>query len=115
MHEAEPRAALISKERALLRQLCRTGVTGGARDIVEVLSQYCWEGPDHRIVFEALVRLSGVPPSSLGERLPAETTRMGFPEIHWEEFLAPVPGGLDRSSTLRELIEELVSRSKQGS
>jgi hypothetical protein len=48
------------------------------------LSRYSWASADHRILFEALVRLGNIPTVSLRERLGAEATRMGFPDIDWE-------------------------------
>lgn len=99
-------------ERAFLRRLCEVGIAGVAPDSLRLLRQRSWAKPDHKIIFEALVRLSFAPPGSLRGRLPAEATRMGFPEIAWDEFFASTETSSGSRST-SELIEVVFAASKR--
>jgi hypothetical protein len=106
---------LIAAERAVLRRLCETGLAGVAPDAVGLLTRYPWAVPDHRTIFEALVRLRSVSPGSLRGRLPAEATRMGFPEIAWDNFFtsfASLETFSNSRRTTSQLIDELISASK---
>jgi hypothetical protein len=76
----------VAAERAVLRHLCRNGIRSIPREGLAELSRYSWASADHRILFEALVRLGNIPTVSLRERLGAEATRMGFPDIDWESL-----------------------------
>lgn len=111
MTEAQRNNPAVIVEGLLLRRLCRAGVTSLPVEARQKLRGYSWARPDHRTIFEALVRLENVPATALLDQLPAEATRMGFPDLDWEAFLAP-SGDEEDERTTRELIEELVSRSK---
>ena len=68
------------------------------------LENYRWHEPEHRVVYEALkvaVRRNREP---LREQLPAEATRMGFPDVDWAAYFeAPDSAAADLPELLREL------------
>lgn len=103
---------LIAAERALLRRLCETGVASITPDALDLLTRYSWAAPDHRIIFEALVRLSSVPSGTLRDRLPAEATRMGFPDVAWDKFFTSPEIPFDSHCATSKLIDDLIAASK---
>lgn len=103
---------LIAAERALLQRLCETGVASVAPDALNLLTRHSWAVPDHRTIFEALVRLSSVRSGTLRDRLPTEATRMGFPEIAWDKFFRSSETPLDSSRATSKLIDDLIAASK---
>ena len=110
MGDSSQRHSVIRAERDLLQRLCQTGIRALDADLQRVLGRYCWMGQDHRTIFEALVRLERVPASSLRERLPAEATRMGFPDIHWEMYFEE-PHKPQSDEPVAELIGQLIGGS----
>ncbi len=50
------------------------------------LSNHVWQDAEHRVVFEAIQRLSSSDPKLLQEQLPAQATRMGFPDVSWDNY-----------------------------
>jgi hypothetical protein len=56
------------------------------KEIIAALSAYEWQGDENRVVFEALERLPGRSFSQLREQLPAQATRMGFPDVNWQKY-----------------------------
>jgi hypothetical protein len=99
-------------EQALLRRLCETGIASLAQEALESLIRHSWTVPDHRVIFEALVRIGSLPTALLRERLPAEATRLGFPDVDWSTFFAPPGPSADSPRATLELIADLVSASK---
>ncbi|HEX4074943.1 MAG TPA: hypothetical protein VHX49_06060 [Candidatus Acidoferrales bacterium] len=75
-------------ERDLLRQLCHARLTRAAwAKIQRGLRAYAWQDVEHGLVYAAIQRLGGVrEPQLLREQLPAEATRMGFPDIDWRIY-----------------------------
>lgn len=51
------------------------------------LTDYSWRGAEHRIVYETLARLRASGGESIAEQLPAQATRMGFPDVDWDLYL----------------------------
>jgi hypothetical protein len=81
---------LRETERAILRALCQPSTTQALRErILRELASYRWRAQDHRVIFDALQKSRPVRTSSLHEQLRAHATRMGFPDIDWDAFLAP--------------------------
>jgi hypothetical protein len=83
----------VALERTVLRAFC-----GGASDpdgltmseAKTLLEKYVWRGPDNRVVFESLCGLSSsLSAGQLREQLPAQATRLGFPDVDWENYLTP--------------------------
>jgi hypothetical protein len=83
----------IALERSVLRVICAsTSDAGGLAisDAKALLEKYAWRDPDNRVVFESLCGLSSdLAPSQLREQLPAQATRLGFPDVDWENYLKP--------------------------
>ncbi|MGB8542119.1 MAG: hypothetical protein WCD49_10840 [Candidatus Acidiferrales bacterium] len=76
------------------------------------LSKHVWQDAEHRVVFEAIQRLSSSDTKLLQEQLPAQATRMGFPDVSWDNYFSPPPGAkLDFGLLVRELLA--VSKDKQ--
>jgi hypothetical protein len=84
----DPCAALTAKRATILAQL-RT---------------HHWHDPEHRVVFEALTALPGRQASELREQLPAQATRMGFPDVNWQNYFA-APAD---ASAIETLVAELL-------
>jgi hypothetical protein len=96
---------LRETERAILRALCQPSTTQVLRErILKELAFYRWRVEDHRVIFDALQRSRSAKTSPLQEQLRAHATRMGFPDIDWDAFLAPGEESQE--------IEQSVSRLK---
>ena len=71
------------------------------------LSSHVWQDAEHRVVFEAIQRLSSSDPQLLREQLPAQTTRMGFPDVNWENYFIPAgKADGDFDALVRDLLAE---------
>jgi hypothetical protein len=77
--------------------------------ILADLRTHRWQDPEHRVVFEALTRLPGREASELREQLPAQATRMGFPDVNWEKYFAATTD----DSAIETLVAELLSTSRE--
>jgi len=74
-------------ELRLLRQLCHAKLTRAAwARIQRDLDAYAWQDVEHGLVYAAIRRLGVTGPQLLREQLPAEATRMGFPDIEWQTY-----------------------------
>jgi NAD(P)H-dependent FMN reductase len=86
--------SVASLELTLLRWLCISAASDDARKrVLSALPGYKWHNTDHAIVFDALKRVPDRDKRPLREQLPAIATRMGFPDIAWEDYFvvsAPV-------------------------
>jgi hypothetical protein len=93
-------------ERETLCALCiRGSVHARETTVMRELSNHVWQDAEHRVVFEAIQRLSSSDPKLLREQLPAQATRMGFPDVSWDNYFAPPPGArLNFSLLVRELL-----------
>jgi hypothetical protein len=84
-----PPASPGELERAVLRQLCRARLTRLEWSRIErALRAYAWRDVEHGLVYQAIQRLAPRDSQLLREQLPAEATRMGFPEIDWQAYLS---------------------------
>ncbi|MFZ0583224.1 MAG: hypothetical protein WA690_13265 [Candidatus Acidiferrales bacterium] len=97
MPAADKSLAIFELERKTLRALCRERLDGPARADLDAQSRaaavselllHNWQDAEHRIVFEALARLPGRDAAELRRQLPAQATRMGFPDVQWETYFA---------------------------
>jgi hypothetical protein len=88
---------VLDLEFKILRRLCNDQLASAsptANDaatrstILAKLLPHHWQDPEHRVVFEALTALPGRQPSALREQLPAQATRMGFPDVNWQNYFA---------------------------
>ena len=103
--------SVIAAEQTLLRQLCTSGITTPETEALRRLAQYKWEGRDHQVVFDALLRLANVPPESLRARMPIEATRMGFPDIDWPAFFERPEDYSESEENIARLIANLLAES----
>jgi hypothetical protein len=71
-------------ELAILRALC--AMPNGWDEVARQLANYSWQEEDHEVVYKALRRVRGRGAKTLRDQLPAQTTRMGFPDIDWKIY-----------------------------
>jgi hypothetical protein len=105
MARRTPSNRVLELEHSILRALCNRAVTKVVWDIVaRELDNHHWQAPDHRVVYEALRRIRDHDPGFVRDQLPAQATRMGFPDVEWSSYFAPAP---KPEADLEELIGEL--------
>lgn len=97
---------VLELERETLCALCvRGSASAPETTVMRELSNHVWQDAEHRVVFEAIQRLSSSDPKLLQEQLPAQATRMGFPDVSWDNYFAPQPGAnVDIGLLVRELL-----------
>ena len=84
---SSPRAVDI--ERDVLRQLCGARLTRPAwAKIARELREYAWQDIEHEVIYAAIERLGYRDGATLREQLPAQATRMGFPDIDWRRYFS---------------------------
>lgn len=129
MPASDKSLSIFALERTILRALCRRGVQSSTRahpDIeshasaVSGLLSHNWQDPEHRIVFEALARLPGRDVAELQRQLPAQATRMGFPDVCWETYFAAratrdAQPADERRADLETLIAKLLAAAAESS
>jgi hypothetical protein len=94
-------------ERAFLRQLCHARLTRPAwTRIARELDQYAWRDVEHGLVYAAIQRLGSRDPKMRREQLPAEATRMGFPDVDWEAYFSPA-GKRSRPASPAQLARQI--------
>lgn len=124
MRRADPSSCepLLAAERAILKCLCRDEQLARiSPDQLTRLRHYAWADPEHRIVFDAIQRSAKATGFSLREYLPAEATRMGFPDVHWDAYFENNSDELTRPQAeppqtlngLNELIDALIQQAKR--
>ena len=80
----------IRVEREVLRFLCQATENSPTRGVSrDLLKEYSWSEPLHRVVFEILASFPSPNPSMLRGQLPTLLTRRGFPDVDWEDFFNP--------------------------
>ena len=106
MPQQNPSKRILELERETLRALCiRASANARHQDTMRDLSNHVWQDAEHRVVFEAIQRLSSSDPKLLREQLPAQTTRMGFPDVNWENYFLPAGQAEDDFDALvRDLL-----------
>ncbi|HXX44578.1 MAG TPA: hypothetical protein VEJ38_07610 [Candidatus Acidoferrales bacterium] len=76
-------------ERVVLRAICRQTLDSKTwKDVKSELDRYQWRDPDHAVVYTAIVKARNGGAADWRSHLPAQTTRMGFPDMDWEIYLA---------------------------
>ena len=77
-------------EMMALRAFCMGTPGGSVRKIGKsLLADYRWQNVFHEAVWKALSSFPSENPQILRQLLPAKLTRLGFPDVAWEEFFAP--------------------------
>lgn len=80
----------IDLERDVLHHLCHARLTRPAwAEVARELHEYAWRDVEHELVFTAIERLGFCDSQTLREQLPAQATRMGFPDINWQAYFSP--------------------------
>ena len=97
----------LNVEVFVLRLLCAGTSQGAVRDhLLPLLSRYPWNSTLHRAIFKAIVSIPSDDPILLRQLLPAKLTRLGFPDVEWEELFVPVPMSGDEAM---ELVRKLLA------
>jgi hypothetical protein len=108
----------LDLESRILRALCSAALASSSprvddaparAAILAKLRGHRWQDPEHRVVFEALTSLPGRQAKELREQLPAQATRMGFPDVNWQKYFA-APAD---ASALETLVAELLAVSHE--
>ena len=68
------------------------------------LTAYRWQESDNKVVYEALRAIKSRYPETRRDELPAQATRMGFPEVDWKPYFEPDE---ELGSHLQDLIRRL--------
>jgi hypothetical protein len=94
-------------ERDILRELCAGQIESNDwRGIVNRLLVYQWRDPEHKVVFDALQAIQSDDAVTRRQELPAQVTRMGFPDVEWGKYLdADAQPGV----AIEQLIDHLAS------
>jgi hypothetical protein len=119
MPAADKSPAIIELERNILHALCRESAeldTQSRASAVSELLSHNWQDPEHRVVFDALTRLPGRDAAELQRQLPAQATRMGFPDVPWETYFAGGrPDHTKRANEHRTDLETLIAQLRTAS
>jgi hypothetical protein len=111
----ESSADPVAIERRVLRQICHAKLTHAGWDrIARALGEYTWREIEHGLVYAAILRLGSRDPKTLREQLPAQATRMGFPEIDWQTYFRAAekpPAGPSVDQLVRP-IKRLIASSR---
>lgn len=102
---------IADAEREILRVLCSRSAARRTRDwLARELAGYSWQVSDHRVVYDALQRIRSRDPHAWRDQLPAQATRMGFPDVDWSIYLelTNTPG-----HEIRELLRALKTKTGQ--
>jgi hypothetical protein len=108
----------VDLESRILRALCSAPSAFSSTDandpprraaILAQLRLYRWQDPEHRVVFEALTLLPGRSVTELREQLPAQATRMGFPDVNWQAYFAAAAN----DPAIETLVAQLLAASRK--
>jgi hypothetical protein len=96
----------LDLEKLALRLLCADTSEGGLRDaLVPLLGGYAWKSTLHQAIFRAIEAFPSHDPHVLRQWLPAKLTRMGFPDVEWDELFAPPElSGEDSLALVRQML-----------
>ena len=94
-------------ERHVLRALCTHPNGERYENCVSSLGSHVWRDAEHRVVYEAVRRIGFLPPDVRRRELPAEVTRLGFPDLDCSGYFE---GECVTPGELPELIRLLRTR-----
>ena len=103
---------VVDLERRILRAICsEPGITKQVRAAaIHDLRAYRWQGPENRIVYDAITKILKSGDESAAEQLPAHATRMGFPDVNWELYLQI---GERAETDILGLLRELIAANNE--
>ena len=118
---ADKSPTIIELEREILRMLCHPHGRADAKSREQAvlrLQAHSWHDAEHRVVFEAVAKLPGREAAELRRQLPAQATRMGFPDVHWETYFASktspsTEGAKENNPNMETLIARLLAASRE--
>lgn len=97
----------LDLEKLALRALCLGTPEGPVKEtVLPMLRDYQWNFQLHQAVFNVLAAISSDNPAIIRQLLPARLTRLGFPDVEWEEFFSPL--SLSKDETLA-MIRHMVA------
>ena len=74
-------------ERDLLRALCAGRIdTDDWKRLIGRLEPHAWTDPEHEVVYDALRAVPSDDARTRHAELPAQATRMGFPDVDWAKY-----------------------------
>jgi len=97
----------VEIERKIIRALCSNAVSpsdwlkGVAR-----LATHTWMDPEHKVLYGALQVLRTSDAQARREQLPAQATRMGFPDVDWQRYL-------NHAAEMGEPLDRLIDTLEQ--
>jgi len=96
----------LDLEKMALRLLCAGTSEGIVRDaIIPILRGYTWRSTLHHAIFDAIAASPSSDPELLRQFLPAKLTRMGFPDVEWDEiFSAPTLSRDEGIAIVRQML-----------
>jgi len=96
---------VVAIEREILRTLCGNAVSSAdwLRTMVR-LARHSWKEPEHKVVYGALQALRTSDAQARRDQLPAQATRMGFPDVDWQLYLTV---DADLGERLDQMIDTL--------
>jgi hypothetical protein len=74
-------------ERDILRSLCSGNIdaAGWKREFAR-LATHEWRDPEHKVVYDALGSIRSADSKTRRDELPAQVTRMGFPDVDFGKY-----------------------------
>ncbi len=100
MPSANSSESTIEIERQILRALCGGHLhSTDWNRLAGRLASHAWSDPEHKVVYDALRAVRSNDANTRREQLPAQATRMGFPDVDWGTYFAADhvdPAKLDR-------------------
>jgi hypothetical protein len=74
----------------VLHALCLGTRQGSVKEAGKsLLRDYRWHNALHQALWNSLCAIPSDDPEILRQLLPAQMTRLGFPDVEWEELFAP--------------------------
>lgn len=102
--------SILDFERRILRALCSSSVLAHERETaMNQLAAHTWRAPEHRVVYQALTRMRSRDAAALRAELPSMATRMGFPDVEWNEYFGRVESATEPDLT--QLVVRLAVES----
>lgn len=102
--------AILELERQILSALCAPAAMPPEREAaMSQLALHTWRAPEHRVVYEALTRMRSRDAAALRAELPSMATRMGFPDVDWNEYFGR--NEIANADDIEPLLRRLVASS----